>query len=144
LLVRLAGGTKPVPPLVAHAGVRQIPQRPPPLPPQKPVTPRIKPTPPKKSIVKETDVTREKTKDGFVNIDFDNVDINDEFKVSSIASQDRSNPRVAALKDDYYLVVWWRFGRDPEAGTIIPLFAAPDGLSPAVGPEKGRFIRTSG
>lgn len=31
----------------------------------------------------------------------------------------------------YYLVMWWRVGRDPEAGTIIPLFAAPDGLSPA-------------
>jgi hypothetical protein len=31
----------------------------------------------------------------------------------------------------YYLVVWWHFGRDPEAGTIIPLFHAPEGLSPA-------------
>jgi uncharacterized membrane protein YgcG len=31
----------------------------------------------------------------------------------------------------YYLVVWIIAGRDPRPGTIIPLYAPPDGLSPA-------------
>ncbi|HMA14019.1 MAG: DUF2207 domain-containing protein, partial [Bacteroidota bacterium] len=31
----------------------------------------------------------------------------------------------------YFLLQWGRVGRDPEAGVIIPLFEAPDGLSPA-------------
>ncbi|MBI3675717.1 MAG: DUF2207 domain-containing protein [Proteobacteria bacterium] len=31
----------------------------------------------------------------------------------------------------FYLVVWWEFGRDPPPGTIIPLFVAPKGFSPA-------------
>jgi uncharacterized membrane protein YgcG len=31
----------------------------------------------------------------------------------------------------YYLVVWNRVGRDPEAGIIIPLFEPPQGFSPA-------------
>jgi uncharacterized membrane protein YgcG len=31
----------------------------------------------------------------------------------------------------FYVFAWWRFGRDPPAGTIIPLFAAPDGMSAA-------------
>jgi uncharacterized membrane protein YgcG len=31
----------------------------------------------------------------------------------------------------YYLVVWWRVGRDPERGVIIPLFEPPDDLPPA-------------
>jgi len=31
----------------------------------------------------------------------------------------------------YFLLQWWRVGRDPEAGLVIPLFEAPDGLSPA-------------
>ncbi|HVS64490.1 MAG TPA: DUF2207 domain-containing protein [Thermoanaerobaculia bacterium] len=31
----------------------------------------------------------------------------------------------------YYFVVWWRVGRDPERGTIIPLFEPPDDLPPA-------------
>ncbi|MEO3427577.1 DUF2207 domain-containing protein [Pelagibius sp. CAU 1746] len=31
----------------------------------------------------------------------------------------------------YFLLQWNRVGRDPEAGVIIPLFEAPDGLSPA-------------
>lgn len=31
----------------------------------------------------------------------------------------------------YYLVIWHHFGRDPEKGMIIPLFEAPDKLSPA-------------
>ena len=31
----------------------------------------------------------------------------------------------------YFLVQWHRVGRDPEAGVIIPLFEAPEGLSPA-------------
>jgi uncharacterized membrane protein YgcG len=31
----------------------------------------------------------------------------------------------------YYLVAWWRVGRDPARGTIIPLFHPPEGFSPA-------------
>jgi uncharacterized membrane protein YgcG len=31
----------------------------------------------------------------------------------------------------YYLIAWWLVGRDPERGTIIPLFEAPGNLSPA-------------
>jgi len=31
----------------------------------------------------------------------------------------------------YYIVVWARFGRDPEKGVIVPLFAPPKGVSPA-------------
>ena len=31
----------------------------------------------------------------------------------------------------YYLVVWFRVGRDPVKGLIIPLFEPPPGLSPA-------------
>lgn len=31
----------------------------------------------------------------------------------------------------YFLFQWRRVGRDPEAGVIIPLFEAPEGLSPA-------------
>ena len=31
----------------------------------------------------------------------------------------------------YYLFAWNRVGRDPEGGTIVPLFAPPDGISPA-------------
>lgn len=31
----------------------------------------------------------------------------------------------------YYIIVWFRHGQDPRKGTIIPLFEAPDGLSPA-------------
>jgi len=37
----------------------------------------------------------------------------------------------------YYLAVWFRVGRDPEPGTIIPLFEPPHGFSPAA----VRFIR---
>lgn len=37
----------------------------------------------------------------------------------------------------YYLVVWVRVGRDPEPGTIIPLFEPPHGFSPAA----VRFVR---
>lgn len=40
----------------------------------------------------------------------------------------------------YYLVAWWRVGRDPEAGVIIPRYTPPDGLSPAA----MRFIRHMG
>ncbi len=36
-----------------------------------------------------------------------------------------------ALILGYYLVVWSRVGRDPEAGVIIPLFEPPKGFSPA-------------
>jgi len=32
----------------------------------------------------------------------------------------------------YYLIVWNAVGRDPEKGTIIPLFHPPDGISPAL------------
>ncbi|MGA9794373.1 MAG: DUF2207 domain-containing protein [Rhizomicrobium sp.] len=31
----------------------------------------------------------------------------------------------------YFCVVWWEHGRDPRRGTIIPLFAPPQGFSPA-------------
>lgn len=31
----------------------------------------------------------------------------------------------------YYVITWYRHGRDPEMPTVIPLFAPPDGLSPA-------------
>jgi len=31
----------------------------------------------------------------------------------------------------YYLYAWWRVGRDPNRGTIIPLFGPPDGMSAA-------------
>ncbi len=30
----------------------------------------------------------------------------------------------------FYLAAWWLYGRDPPRGTIIPQFAAPDGLAP--------------
>ena len=36
---------------------------------------------------------------------------------------------IAALL--YYLLAWFRVGRDPPAGTIIPLFTPPAGLGPA-------------
>ena len=31
----------------------------------------------------------------------------------------------------YYLLVWARFGRDPQKGTVMPLYDPPNGLSPA-------------
>jgi hypothetical protein len=31
----------------------------------------------------------------------------------------------------YYIVAWFRVGRDPERGVIVTLFAPPQGLSPA-------------
>ncbi len=31
----------------------------------------------------------------------------------------------------YYFITWWRFGRDPKHGPIVPLFAPPKGFSPA-------------
>jgi uncharacterized membrane protein YgcG len=31
----------------------------------------------------------------------------------------------------YFLTAWWRVGRDPSQGTIIPLFHPPEGLGPA-------------
>jgi hypothetical protein len=37
----------------------------------------------------------------------------------------------------YYLLVWSRVGRDPPTGTIIPLFAPPDGMSAA----STRYVR---
>ena len=40
----------------------------------------------------------------------------------------------------YYLFVWTRVGRDLPRGTIIPLFAPPEGLSPAM----VRYIRKMG
>ena len=36
-----------------------------------------------------------------------------------------------ALTLGYFLRQWAKVGRDPEAGIVIPLFEAPDGLSPA-------------
>ena len=32
----------------------------------------------------------------------------------------------------FYLTAWFKVGRDPERGTIIPLFSPPDGISPAL------------
>jgi uncharacterized membrane protein YgcG len=40
----------------------------------------------------------------------------------------------------YYLISWWVVGRDPEKGTIIPLYDPPEGLSPAA----LRYIRRMG
>lgn len=31
----------------------------------------------------------------------------------------------------FYLLVWWRVGRDPPPGTIVPLFEPPSGMGPA-------------
>lgn len=31
----------------------------------------------------------------------------------------------------YNFVMWWKYGRDPKPGTIIPRFHAPEGMSPA-------------
>jgi Predicted membrane protein (DUF2207) len=31
----------------------------------------------------------------------------------------------------YYLWAWWRVGRDPPKGTIVPLFSPPEGMGPA-------------
>ncbi len=31
----------------------------------------------------------------------------------------------------YYFITWWRFGRDPQRGPIVPLFAPPRNFSPA-------------
>lgn len=38
----------------------------------------------------------------------------------------------------YYLAVWWRVGRDPPAGTIVPVY------SPSLPPAAMRFIRRMG
>ncbi|ANJ68363.1 hypothetical protein A9404_07975 [Halothiobacillus diazotrophicus] len=40
----------------------------------------------------------------------------------------------------YFLIAWYRVGRDPEAGVIIPRYSPPDGLSPAA----MRFVRNMG
>ena len=40
----------------------------------------------------------------------------------------------------YYLPIWWRVGRDPAPGTIIPLYSPPAGYSPAA----MRYIRKMG
>ncbi|PLX82928.1 MAG: DUF2207 domain-containing protein [Desulfuromonas sp.] len=37
----------------------------------------------------------------------------------------------------YYLAVWWRVGRDPEAGVVFPHYIPPSGFSPA----SMRYIR---
>jgi uncharacterized membrane protein YgcG len=31
----------------------------------------------------------------------------------------------------YYVRAWWKAGRNPRAGTVVPLFSPPDGLTPA-------------
>ena len=31
----------------------------------------------------------------------------------------------------YYLLAWWRVGRDPRGGTVIPRYLPPDGISPS-------------
>jgi uncharacterized membrane protein YgcG len=38
----------------------------------------------------------------------------------------------------YYVYFWWKKGRDPRKGTIIPQLAPPDGISPA---EAGYLLR---
>lgn len=38
---------------------------------------------------------------------------------------------ITALLLLYYFITWFRFGRDPDMPTVIPLFEAPGGLSPA-------------
>ncbi len=40
----------------------------------------------------------------------------------------------------YYFLMWWAVGKDPEAGTIIPRYNPPKGLSPAA----VRYIRRMG
>jgi len=49
--------------------------------------------------------------------------------------QDNIGPLLAfaglILTAAYFTIQWWRVGRDPEAGVIIPLYDAPAGLSPA-------------
>ncbi|MGD8419764.1 MAG: DUF2207 domain-containing protein, partial [Gammaproteobacteria bacterium] len=40
----------------------------------------------------------------------------------------------------YYLLLWHWFGRDPEAGVVVPLYRAPEGFSPA----SMRFIERMG
>ena len=46
----------------------------------------------------------------------------------------------------YYFLAWKRAGRDPRAGTVVPLFSPPDGLTPAamryiikMGPDNRAF-----
>jgi uncharacterized membrane protein YgcG len=40
----------------------------------------------------------------------------------------------------YYAVAWWKVGRDPEKGTIIPRYVPPEGISPAA----VRFVMNMG
>ena len=40
----------------------------------------------------------------------------------------------------YYLIIWWRVGKDPSKGLVIPLYEAPANLSPAA----VRFISEMG
>ncbi len=40
----------------------------------------------------------------------------------------------------YYMIVWFRVGRDPKRGTIYPLYGPPDGVSPAA----ARFVSRMG
>lgn len=40
----------------------------------------------------------------------------------------------------YYLVAWYLHGRDPKCGTIIPLYAPPEGMTP----QDVRYLRTLG
>ena len=40
----------------------------------------------------------------------------------------------------YYLIIWWKVGKDPEKGIIIPLYRAPVNLSPSA----ARFISEMG
>ena len=52
---------------------------------------------------------------------------------SSSATMRALSPRVVGFLFllIYFGVTWLEFGRDPKRGTIMPLFAPPDGLSPA-------------
>jgi uncharacterized membrane protein YgcG len=53
--------------------------------------------------------------------------------MNSLTRQDRINIMVgsAVAVLFYFLIIWWFKGRDPKAGTIIPQYEAPVGLSPA-------------
>ncbi len=46
-----------------------------------------------------------------------------------------------AIMTLYYFVAWVLVGRDPSGGTVIPLFEAPDGLSPAAVRYLRQFYR---
>ncbi len=44
------------------------------------------------------------------------------------------------LAISYYITVWAKHGKDPELGTIVPIYSPPEGISP----HSARFIRKMG